>query len=259
MAAQIFPEVETLLKILLSELPEGVYADDLADDADPAKRSVSSSEMRAAAQMLSNLYDNLSDVNSDKFISTITIGGLPYWEKQLFTSAQDSSQSFDTRKANLLAKIRANGGISLPAIHDVVAGVLGSIPFEIITYCGMADDGNTGGWVLDQSPLDEGTFLGLLDPIRGAGRDPGIVPLDCNLNFGAAGISAQDLLDIQATAYTYEVRVFGNASSATLSLLDKQLTALEPARSAHVITNNAPAPIDPNLIPANVWPILYGQ
>ena len=255
MAKALFPDIEILLRILKGELPDGVYADDLANDPDPNKRSYSSSELRAMASLFADLYENLQGVNNNKFITTVQPDGLSSWEKELFASSQDSSKPFEVRKQNLLAKIRANGGISMPAIDAIVHGILDPVglPFEIIAYSGAADDLNTGGWILDESPLDQGTFLGFLDPIRGAGRDVGIVPLDCNLDYAAAGITAQDLLDIQATAYTYEVRIFGNASTDTLSLLDRTLTEQEPARSTHVLTNNAPLPIVPTYLGPGPW------
>ena len=104
-----------------------------------------------------------------------------------------------------------------------------------------------------------GTYLGLIDPILGAGRDVGIVPLDCELDYAAAGISQDEMQEIQESAYTYEVKIFGNASAETLALLNKRLTAAEPARSTHIITNNATPPIDPNSLSGDGWPIHYGQ
>jgi len=260
-AKAFFPDVEQVLRILMDELPDGVYATDLANDPDTSKRSYSSSELRAAAMMFADLYSNLEQVNDDKFITTVTHEGLTPWEKELFAAAQDGSQPDSIRQQNLLAKIRANGGISLPAITAVVAGILTPVglPFEIIAWDGPASDGTTGGWILDVSPLDQGTYLGLIDPLLGATREPGIVPLDCNLDYAAAGITQQEMQDIQKTAYTYEVKIYGHADANTLALLDKQLTELEPARSTHVITNDATPPIDPDTTSGDGWPIHYGQ
>lgn len=244
MAKPYFPNLEEVLLVLKSELPEGVYADDLANDSDTSKRSYSSSELRAMADMIAELYENLQDINSDLFASTVTEDGIGLWEKEMFSTAQDSMLPFATRKQNLIAKIRANGGISMPAIVDVVAALITplGIPFEIITYCGMSSSGE-GGWLLDESPLDEDTWLGYADPILGAGRDPGVTPLDCDLDYAAAGITEEVMEAIQQTAYTYEVLLYGNVPTDVLTRLDQQLTALEPARSTHRITNNAPAPI----------------
>lgn len=67
-------------------------------------------------------------------------------------------------------------------------------------------------------------------------------------NYENAGLTLAEFQQIQRTAYTYEIQIFGIASAGTLSTLDQTLTQLEPARSTHVITNNAPPPIDPNII-----------
>ena len=231
----------------MGELPDGVYAADRANDPNPANRSVSSSELRAHAALLAMLYSNLATINADKAITTVSPTGLANWEKELFSAAQDSSLSYQTRQQNLLAKIRASGGISLPAIQAVVAGVLGPVglAFAILPLSGQSNGTDTGAWVLGFSALGEDTYLAELDPLIGTGLDVGQTPLDCTLNYAAAGITAEQLAQIQATAYTYEVRIYGNANSTTLAVLDAQLTALEPARSTHIIMNNATPPSTP--------------
>lgn len=248
MSAQFFLNVEQVLDILMAELPANVYASDRADDPDFNKRSYSSSELRAHAQVFANLYENLLAINSDKFISTVTLEGLSNWEKELFASAQDSMQPYVVRQQNLLAKYRASGGISLPAIASVVHGILDPVglAFDILPFCGQSNGMIQGAWLLGISALGLDTFLALRDPLFGAQQDQ--TPLDCDLDYAAAGITAQDLLEIQVTAYTYEVKIYGVADAATLALLDQQLTALEPARSTHVITNNASGPVDPDVL-----------
>jgi hypothetical protein len=242
MASPIFPSVEQVLDILMSEIPDGPYAKDRADDPDPDNRSYSSVELRAHSQMIANAYSNLQDVYSNKFITTVTPDGLADWEKDLFASAQDSNLPFSTRQQNLIAKIRAQGGISLPAIQNVISAILTplGLPFQILPYGGEYNGTQYGVWVFEYSELGLDTYLGDLDPVIGARRD--MTPLDCALNYEAAGLTAQQLAEIQATAYTYEVQIYGDASAATLALLDKQLTAQEPARSTHIITNNATPP-----------------
>lgn len=257
MSAPYFPSVEEFLTILMGELPDGLYATDRADDPDPSKRSASSSELRTQAQMLANLSTNLRDISENKFISTVNPSGLSPWELMLFGSAQNAAQSFDTRKQNLLVKRRALGGISLPAVSSVVAGILGplGIPFEILPYSGQSNGTTFGAWILGSSSLGLDTWLALEDPILGTGLGPGLTPLDCSLDYAAAGLTAQDLANIQATAYTYELRIYGNADAATLATLDALLTAQEPGRSTHIITNNATppdSPIDPSIYQWNV-------
>lgn len=243
MSAQFFPNIEQVMDVLMAELPDGVYPTDRADDPNPDKRSVSSSEIRAHAQVFANLYSNLRVINEDKFISTVTQDGLARWEVELFSAIQDGTLPFAVRKANLIAKIRAYGSINLPTIEGIVAGVLGPIPFAILPYGGAFNGTEYGAWIFGFSQLGLDTFLGLRDPLWGAQQD--FVPLDCDLDYAAAGITAQDLAEIQATAYTYEVQIYGNASADTLTQLDLLLTQHEPARSTHIIRNNATGPVPP--------------
>lgn len=250
MTAPIFPGTEDLLSLIFGELPEGVFPEDRANNPDTTKNSYSSAELRAHAQMFAQLYANLENAYLDRFLTTVTPAGLAPWERELFSSSQDSTQSYTTRQQNLLAKFRAVGGISLPAIQAVVAGILGPVglAFQILPYSGQSNGTITGAWVLDFSELGLSTFLSLEDPILGAKQGGGLVPLDCSLNYAAAGITAQDLLNIQATAYTYEVQIFGTADAQTLFSLNAALTALEPARSTHIISNNvSQAPADPTI------------
>lgn len=248
MAAPFFPDVEQILDLVMAELPNGVYASDRADDPDESRRSYSSAELRAHAQLLANLYGNLQNINSDKYITTATETGVTAWEKELFSAIQDGSLPIEMRRNNLLAKIRANGGISLPAIRNIIAGILTpfGLTFEILSYCGQYNGNYYGSWILDYSSLDVDTYLATIDPLLGANRDE--TALDCSLDYEAAGLTEQDLIDIQNTAYTYEVQIFGNADAMTLSLLERTLTELEPARSTHIITNNAPGPIPPDTL-----------
>lgn len=248
MSAPIFLNVDQFLSILMDELPFGVYPTDLANDPDPDKRSNSSSELRAHAQLLSELSANLQTIYQDKFASTVTPGGIGFWEKNEFRDAQNSALSFDARKARLLAKIRAVAGINLPAIRADVAAILDplGIAFDILAYSGQSNGSFPGSWVMNISPLGLSTYLAGLDPLEGA--KVGFTALDCNLDYAAAGLTAQDLLDIQATAYTYAVMVYGTLDAATLATLDTMLTELEPARSTHLIFNNAPLPPDPSIV-----------
>lgn len=244
MTAPFFPDVEQILTILMGELPEGVYATDRADDPNPDNRSNSSSELRTQSQMLANLYANLETIYLDKFATTVTSTGIGSWEKDFFSAAQDQALGFATRQQNLIAKIRANGGISLPAIANVVHAILDPVglTFDILPLSGQNNGTVYGAWILGLSELGLDTYLAQLDPLIGTGLGVGQTPLDCSLNYAAAGLTAEQLLEIQATAYTYEVRIYGTADANTLAVLDKQLTALEPARSTHIIRNNATPP-----------------
>jgi hypothetical protein len=235
MSVPIFLTTDEFLEILIAELPLGVFADDLANDLDQSRRSVSSSELRAFATALAGLSTNLSSIYADKFLNTATGDGLSAYERDYFSSAQDGSLSIDARRTNIISKLRSTGGISMPAIQSVIAGILGPIPFDLLPYSGQ---GGVGAWILGRSKLGVDTWLTHLDPIIGARSEGGLIPLDCAFDYESQGLSDAELLSIQTTAYTFEVRIYGSASAETLSLLDARLTQLEPARSGHVIRNN---------------------
>lgn len=237
---QFFLSVEQVLSILMDETPDKLYPKDRADNPDKTKNSYSSSELRAQAQLIANLYDNLALIDNDKALTTVSPSGLAYWEKQLFSAIQSSSLTYAQRQANLISKYRSSGGISLPAIRSVVAAILDplGLPFAILPYSGQNNGTLQGAWVLEISTLEDDTWLAEMDPELGTGLGAGLIPLDCSLNYAAAGITSGQLLEIQKTAYAYEVQIYGVADAQTLALLDARLTALEPARSTHVIRNN---------------------
>lgn len=238
MTIPLFLNVNQLMAILMSELPEGVYSEDWANDPNPDNRSYSSSEIRAHAQMMADAYANLEIIYTDKFISTVSQDALSSWEVLLFGSPQDASQSYDTRQMNLLTKFRARGGISYAYIYNLVSQILNplGINFDLVTWNGL----NDGAWILEFTELDLGTYLAAVDPLYG--NNLSLTPLDCTLNYEAAGITQQDLIDIQETAYTYEIRIYGNASQSVLNLLNQTLTTNEKAGTTHIITNNFPSP-----------------
>lgn len=243
----LFLTDEQLLDLLLAELPDGVYAQDRANAPNPAHNSYSSSEMRATATILAGVYTSAQQVFSNYFITTLAEDGLGQWETDYFGGVQDASIGFLARQQNLFAKFRATGGLSMPYITSVVSGILDPVglPFAILALSGQVNtNGDTGTWILGYSSLGQDTYLGDLDPL--IGERIGYTPLDCSLDYAAAGITADQLLQIQNQAYAYEVRIYGNADATTLSLLEKTLTKLEPARSTHYIFNNSTPPTPPS-------------
>jgi uncharacterized protein YmfQ (DUF2313 family) len=250
-----FLTVDDLMRVLLAELPEGVYPEDLANDPDPNKRSVSSSELRAYASILADLSANLEDVYENKFVSTVQADSLTQWERNLFATFQDASIGTPARQTRLLAKRRLKGGISLPAISAYISAILTplGLTFQILPYSGQTNGSINGAWILGSSELGVDTLLAELDPIWGVPRDSSMTPLDNNLDYAAAGLTLTQLQQMQRTAYLYEVQIFGTADAATLALLDQTLTVEEPARSSHVIRNDvSQAPPDPAIYQWNV-------
>lgn len=242
MAGPKFLTEDEILQILKSELPDDLFAQDNANNPDPAKNSYSSSELRAAANAFANVYAGLQKRYNDKFITTATSSGLDDWANELFSSAQDSSLEVNQKRGNALAKLRASQGISYAGITALVSGVLDplGIDFDVCTWSGL----NNGAWVLDESPLDLGTYLSQIDPIEG--MVAGNTALDCSGNYVAAGLTEEQYREIQQVAYTYEVRIYGTVDSVTLNLLDQLLTIAEGARSTHILQNNFPGSLSPD-------------
>jgi hypothetical protein len=243
MPAPVFPTADEIMLLLLSELPEGVYASDLANHPDPERRSVSSAELRAHAELIALLYANLNLVWRDKFLSTVSPGGLSSWERELFATAQDAAVDFATRQSRLIAKFRSKGGISYAALSSIVAGILEplKVEFQLAPWCGPFN----GAWVLGESELEFGTYLSQIDPLYGSRG--GVKALGCDLDAAGAGLTEDEVRDIQAAAYTYELRIFGPVDDATLQTLDAILEHFEAARSTHLILPDHPGnvPVPP--------------
>jgi len=314
MSNLFFLGIEDVMTIIQGEMPQGVYAQDRADNFDPNKRSYSSSELRTVAQMYANLYANLQDIWEDKFLSTLQPDAIGDWEADLFSTPQNANLPFTTRQQNALTKYRATGGLSYPYINSLISSILTPLGLSwlLVPYSG----GYLYAWVLEQSSLDTDTYLSLEDPIYG--KQVGIYNLDCNSqilttgntvatsyivsnipsvivaniemgagvsgvgipsgavvvaigsnnvtlnmaatltqtgvslliqNYIAAGLTYADLQNIQATAYTYAVYIYGIADAQTLSTLEQTLTAFEPAGTTFQIFNNtAPIPINPQIL-----------
>jgi len=249
--------------MISAELPEGVFAFGspekfytTADDDSVAKCTES------AYNNLERIYQNSFPQSADEKISD--------WEVKVFGAVGSAFDNLQTRRQNVLDKLRERAGISIPIIReklqktfdkaDIISegvnGVIGgswlldfnyldvdtflsfrdpSVPSDADLSFDIVEWGcESGAWILDVSHLDLETYLGFMDTIRA--RD-----LDCDLDYAAAGITAQQLADIQTTAFTYEIRIHGHAEQRFLDYLEKQLTKIEPARSAHYIYNDYPA------------------
>jgi hypothetical protein len=229
----IFGDLEKLVDLFLAELPEGMFAEDRADHPDPSKRSISSSDIRAQMKLLADAYVNMARIYDDKFPHLIGLEAARRWEKMVFPDPVDASRPLNERITDITTKLRLIGGISFLTIQSLVDTILGAegLDYEIVNWSGL----NGGAWLFEESLLDVDTYLTLTDPILGkqVGQE-----LDCDLDYQAAGLTLDQLIGIQRTAYTYEVRIKGNATLAVIARLDRELTKFEPARSTHIITNN---------------------
>lgn len=250
-----------LYRILQRELPSDVYA-----DGSPSA-FFSTADMDSVAQVIADSYSNLHTIYLDEFPTT-TEARISDWELKVLGAVGNALFDLDTRKANVLARLREQRGISVPiieskldpvfAIADIidenatvvvpswlleVNGYLevddyiafrdppsseGGLTYQLVEWCH-----SPGAWILDVSELEVSTYLSFKDPLYSTG-------ITCALNYAALGLTAQDLADIQATAYTYEIRIIGTAGTNFLNYLDALLDRIEPARSTHFIYNNYP-------------------
>lgn len=240
----IFLDVEELVDLYRNELPEDQWAQDRADDPDPAKRSYSSSDIRSSMTIFEDLEVNLASIYEDKWASTVGADGLRRWEVDNFPRPIDVTQPLVARRANLLAQIRTTGGISYDQIYEIIQAILsgdpGVVGFDLIPLNGLFG----GVWIFEESLLDVDTFLSPGDPLVG-GFGP--TALNCDGDYAAAGLTLEQYRGIQFTAYVYEVRIHGIASQMTLDTLEIALTEHEPARSDHIIRNDfdSYAPVPP--------------
>lgn len=207
MSNLIFLDLEQVMTIIMGEIPQGVYAQDRADDADANLRSYSSSEIRTVAQLYANLYANLEDVWLNKFLTTVQADGIGNWESELFSSPANANLPFATRQQNLITKLRATGGLSYTYIEGLISSILTpqGLGFFLASYGG----GPVGAWHLDFTPLDEDTYLAEMDPLLG--DLVGQYDLDCTAqiittgntvatSFIVGGIQAETVTHIQIGA-----------------------------------------------------------
>lgn len=215
-----------IYKILQRELPEDTYPDGAATSF------YHTADMDTTAEMLARFYANGERVRANIFPQSADELIIDH-ELMHFQAALDASFSLEDRRNRILQKIRSPRGISIPRLEGVVRSVLGeSVDMEIINL-GCSE----GSWRLDESQLDISTIL---NGRRGDDIIPR--PADPNCEFGASpppGYTEQEWREAREEAYTYEVRIYNRTLTVDeRARLDQELTRAEPARSAHIITDN---------------------
>lgn len=233
-----FGSEDELFAVLQGEMPDGVYSKDLAKNTDTTNNAWTSSEARTWAMLIRDAYVSLLAIYNNKFVTLADHSGIERWEKVLFATPVDGTLTWEERRDNLLTQLRYQGGINFAVINAAVSAILTPLA---LTYTISTLNGARPGsaWILDVGLLGLDTFLVGMDPIRGAIRT---APLDCDLDYEAAGLTLAQLQAIQATAYTYVVKITGTADDATLAKLDTVLTRLEGASRTHMIVNNVGGP-----------------
>lgn len=227
----IFLDVEESYRLMQRELPEGAYA-----DGAPSAFFTTAS-IYAKAKQVEQSYDNMERIYDNMFPQSADENILD-WEQKVFGRLLDASLTLQQRRDLIIARMRVRPGINKQAISDIVTVVLGEDAlFDIIEW-NCSHDGDGGGWILDESQLDINTYLNS-QPMSDV--TPSLFPsANFCINDPQFGKTDQEWAEMQEQAYTYEVIIYGMTLTAQQRYeLDRDLTAGEPARSQHVITDGA--------------------
>lgn len=213
-----------VFRILQRELPADVFP-----DGSPSA-FYHTAEMDSVGQVFESAYTNASGIYVNSFPQSCDSTAINQWEMKAFGKLGDSSLSLAQRQQLVLAKLRNKPGITKASILGVVQSTIPGVDAEIATYnCGQGD----GGWVLDESQLDVETVLGY-----DAQSAQPVGPQLCSDTPATWGMTQADWDNLKFVAYTYQVRIYNQVlTSAQRTALDVALSAAEPARSGHVITD----------------------
>jgi hypothetical protein len=191
--------------------------------------------MWSIASGISNSYNNLKTIYNNIFPNS-TVENISDWESQAFFFPLASLPTIAQRQARLVAKIRQTRGISYWDIATFIADFLPGVWVQVITF----NDPIHGGWQLDFSPLNSGTVL------NGNYVHKFNSGFGCTQSYWILGVSPlttgtrlydSDVANTTKYAYMYQVNIYdsGTTPTDTLTLLNSELNATEPARSNHVL------------------------
>jgi hypothetical protein len=248
----LFLDRFTLYRIIQRELPPNAYPDGAPN------AYYSTADSFATAQAIEDLYTAASGTYEEMFPATST-RRIDDWVKSVFGQLFDATVTTSEKQARVLAKMQKIGSLSNWAILTLA---LGYVPpgtyIQIYHPCGPMGDRN--GWQLGVSTLGYNTYLAVKTPAQigippsvinnfGANWCPFISNLHWRLGVDELGfdtflsdINYVDIMSYQQDAYLYEVRIFNfgqpQLTPVQLSQLSNDLSANEPARSAHRIFQN---------------------
>lgn len=238
----IFLTQQQIYKMLQRELPEGAYP------GGPPSAYFSNSDMDSVANVGASGYQSLQKIYNNYFPQTST-EKIDDWVFKMFGTLFDASVPLQTKRDRVIAKIRSQPTINFWQILTTVVKYLPNGVFaQVYHACGAHQF-----WQLGVSLLGIDTILG-----GKQAADIGIT--DANIQnwcqfvstlhwrLGQDGlgdttflsyINWVDLADFQATAFQYEIRIFGYQLSPTdLIAMDNEVSAIEPGRSSHIIRQN---------------------
>ncbi len=221
----IFLSQEQLYRLLERELPEDTYIDGAPS------AGFSTADMNAVAFVGAAAYSNLQRIY-DNYFPQYADERIGDWEITVFDQLSDSTLTLQDRRDRVVNKLRARPGITK---QDMLNAVTATFPFLAPSGAEIIEWGCTdGGWLISESQLGISTFLNGSNGVEVVNGSEDL----CDDNPAAHGLTPEEWAIAQQEAYTFEVRIFNYTLSADqYALLDKVMTAAEPARSTHVITS----------------------
>ena len=212
---------EEVYRILQRELPPNVYPDGAPSGFYSTADMDSVADVAATGYAnLERIYDNIFPQSADERLND--------WEITAFGKLLEANLSLEERRDRVITKIRARKGITKRDMEEAVLSIIGSDKLMEIIEWGCRD----GGWQLDESQLDINTFLNGQNLVDVTGS------MICEADPSEYGKTEEEWLEMREDAYTYEVRIYlYTLTAAERQAIDEALSAAEPARSKHVITD----------------------
>ena len=236
---------DEVYRLLQRELPEGVYA-----DGSPSAY-YTTADMDSVADVVATGYGNLQRIYDNFFPATATLEEkLKDWETKMFGYLLPDALTLQQRRDKIIAKVRKQPRLHKWEILTLIASFLPEGTYvQIVELC----TDNQRSWSIGESLLGITTLLKFDEDLAAAlGIDVQnwceFVATQLHWRLSNDGLGdntylAQyawtDIASIQKKAFGYEIRVFNYTFSAADFLqVDKEVTASEPARSAHFWKQN---------------------
>lgn len=207
----------------------------------------STADMDSIADVASTGYANLERIYENYFPQSAD-ESIDKWVVKAFGYLFDDSITLQQKRDAIIAKLRKQPTITLWEIAKIVASYVPEGTFiQIAEYnCGAAES-----WKLDQSLLDASTYLGFNGRLVDLGVEATnwcefVQNLAWKLDVNALDVdttlseqSWQDVSEVQAEAFQYEIRIFGyEITGSNLVNMLKEVKAQEPARSGATLKQN---------------------
>lgn len=206
-------------RILQRELPEGVYPDGAPE------QYVSTADNDSVAQVVASSYSTMESVADNLLLISADAEKMGAWETTVLGESATEALDLEERRRLVIAKLRSSDDISLWQIVNTVASSLADTDYFEIRQRNVEDD-----W------FGRDIKGALADEVWGStwiADDP-----------APSGVTVTDLLRqdqsalyaVRTHVYTYDVVIFSTADYTNLvTSLDRLLTDIEPARSAHTV------------------------